>query len=605
MSELNNKNHNSRRPQSTPRPQNRTIVSPNRGQTARPVNRTQPSSNRTGQIPRTAQQSPARPANRAGASPNRTQVPRNGQTGRTGQARQDASRSLRNIEQEKFAAQKAKPKIPPKAPVQQRDHDQRLAEHKKKIINSSRKREHSLCAFNVAVLLTIFGFITLFMTFGKRPNAALEENRDLAKMPAFSWKSYFSGEFTSAFAEFYNDTVPMRSTFKTIISEFDAKLGLNYGGAEIHGELPVIDNGGKDNTSGTTSKIPPTANLITSHPESTKTPQSTVSGSNVQSTGSTQSTPESSSEESQHEQPEVNPADHGGEMSGTVLVLDDGTGISLFGGSFKGGEFYAGILNKYKQQVGDGVNVYSMVAPTSGSFYLPAKFKGYMASEWDNIENINSFLDGVIPVDVYTALSKHVDEHIYSRTDHHWQHLGAYYAAEALAKEAGVPFAPLSDYEAVSRDGYVGTMYMYSDWSKTIRDHPENFTYYKPQNSYETEYYDNGLNFKYTGNLLLNIDNLDTMSWYLVFIGTDDIVTHVTTDCKNGRKLLIVKDSYGNATIPCYTNSFEEIWMVDMRYFKQNLAEFTKDKGITDTVFTMCSFSAVGGNAADLKNMIY
>ncbi len=540
---------------------------------------------------RPVQRPDARPVNRAGQpNPNR------------GQVRQDASRSLRNVEQVKSAAQKSAPKMPQRPPVRQTE-EQRLAEHKKKIISSSRKREHSLCAFNTAVLLTIFGFITLFMTFGKRPNAALEENRDLAKMPTFSWKSYFSGEFTSAFAEFYNDTVPMRSTFKTIISEFDAKLGLSYGGAEIHGDLPIIDNGDKDTASGNTSKIPPTANLITSH-ESTKAPQSTQS--TAQSSGSTESTTESSSaESSSHEQPEVNAPDHGGEMSGTVLVLDDGTGISLFGGSFKGGEFYAGMLNKYKQQVGDDVNVYSMVAPTSGSFYLPAKFKGYMASEWDNIENINSFLDGVIPVDVYTALSKHVDEHIYSRTDHHWQPLGAYYAAQEFARVAGVPFAPLSDYEAVSRDGYVGTMYMFSDWNKKIRDNPENFTYYKPQNVYETEYYDNNMNFKYKSSLLLNIDNLATSSWYLVFIGTDEIVTHVTTDCKNGRKLLIVKDSYGNATIPCYTNSFEEIWMVDMRYFQENLADFTKEKGITDTVFTMCSFSAVGGNATDLKNMIY
>ena len=67
------------------------------------------------------------------------------------------------------------------------------------------------------------------------------------------------------------------------------------------------------------------------------------------------------------------------------------------------------------------------------------------------------------------------------------------------------------------------------------------------------------------------------------------------------RKLMIVKDSYGNA-IPGYLfGSFEDIYVVDMRYFDSNLVNYIKSEGVTDLLFAMVSFSAVGGNADNLN----
>ena len=94
------------------------------------------------------------------------------------------------------------------------------------------------------------------------------------------------------------------------------------------------------------------------------------------------------------------------------------------------------------------------------------------------------------------------------------------------------------------------------------------------------------------------------VNWYLVFIGTDDIVTRVNTTVNNGRKLLIVKDSYGNAVIPCLLNSFEQVDMVDMRYFKGSVSEYAKENGMTDIVFIMNTFSATGINEKKLANII-
>ncbi|MBR2453866.1 MAG: hypothetical protein IKB35_02575, partial [Clostridia bacterium] len=67
-----------------------------------------------------------------------------------------------------------------------------------------------------------------------------------------------------------------------------------------------------------------------------------------------------------------------------------------------------------------------------------------------------------------------------------------------------------------------------------------------------------------------------------------------TTDCKNGRKLFIIKDSYGNALVPFLTGSFEEIWVADIRYFTKNPIEFMKEQGITDYLCSMCAFFSCG-----------
>lgn len=292
-------------------------------------------------------------------------------------------------------------------------------------------------------------------------------------------------------------------------------------------------------------------------------------------------------------------------MSGSVLVLDDGRAIDLYGGGYERGQNYAETLNQLKTLVGDQVNVFSLVAPTAVSFYLPDDLSYMAGSEWDNIDHLNSFFDGIIPVDAYTELSKHVNEDIYFRTDHHWQPLGAYYAAQAFANIAQVPFAPLSDYETIAMEGYVGTMYGYSNENQLVKNNPDVFTYYKPKNEYTVTYYTQSLTDPYEAWLFLkSLEDTPVVSWYLVFMGGDDEVAHVHTDVANGRKLVIVKDSYGNAVVPCLTNSFEDIWVVDMRYFEGSISQLVKDEGLTDVLFCMNSFSATGDNQYKLADKL-
>lgn len=437
--------------------------------------------------------------------------------------------------------------------------------------------------FTIGVLL--FGG-SIFLLVGARPTESAEENRMLAQFPSFSWESLLDGSYIEDVMYYYEDTVPGRSFFKQLISDFETYKGLpDHGGDNVTfiGNVSRID------------RESVAAAETTGPAETTQPPEtSAVSGETAQ-TAQTTTTAAATTTES--EEPEPDPVEVG---DGIVLVGD--RAISVYGGSFSRGESYADILNRYQEELGADVRVYSMVAPTAVSFYLPDSYAGYTGSEIDNIDHINENLDGVIPVDAYHALEAHTDEAIYARTDHHWLPLGAYYAAQAFAQAADVPFAPLSDYTPVTKSGYVGSMYTFTK-SAVLRDNPEDFTYYVPENHYTTTYYDTDFTNERDGNLLISLDNVEPVSWYLVFMGGDDRITHVSTDVDNDRTLVIVKDSYGNALVPCLTQSFSDIYVIDMRYFDLNAVSFMQQVGATDVLFAMNTFSATGVNSESLETI--
>lgn len=105
-----------------------------------------------------------------------------------------------------------------------------------------KKTPRGFLIFNIAVILAVFSGITVFINTAPRPTVSEEEQRELAKCPRFTVESYFSGEFTEKFSEYYNDAVPMRSTWKLIISEFRGNLGIKSDdGVDFVGPLPDIE----------------------------------------------------------------------------------------------------------------------------------------------------------------------------------------------------------------------------------------------------------------------------------------------------------------------------------------------------------------------------
>lgn len=280
--------------------------------------------------------------------------------------------------------------------------------------------------------------------------------------------------------------------------------------------------------------------------------------------------------------------------SGIMLIGEPGKirAAEPYGGRSAGEGEYANAANKYKRVFGDSVNVYCMVIPNAGAFYTPNKASSGK-NQGTTINRIFSHLsDSVKAVDIYSILGRHAAEPIYSRTDHHWAPLGAYYAAKKFAAVAKVPFKDLTHYKKHVIHNYVGTMYMFTK-SQEIKNSPEDFVYYTPDSTvtYETTY----INYNTKKGVALSErapqkgdffqKGVAGAGCYVVFMGGDAKITQVRTSTKNGRRLIIFKDSYGNA-IPGYLFfSFEEIHVIDCRFFKRNIKKYVKDNKITDILF--------------------
>lgn len=457
---------------------------------------------------------------------------------------------------------------------------------KKKASETTEMPEFMLINVGVVLIVSVAIMLCLYL-FERTTGVSDYEKRELATFPTFSVESYFDGSFTQGITTYFTDTVPNRENLKSLCNKFKGFLGVSQDGQSI------INSGGSNikheefkgevTTTSHTIYIP---NVSTD--ETSSTSQTTTTAT------PTQTTPEESTTTTKKDE---NNGNNGGEsLENGILVINKGTknvmAMELYGGGFKAGEDYANILNSYKKDLAerlDGkVNVYSMCIPMAVAFYLPDNFKNNSASITDNILNINSHLDGVISIDAYNALKSHTDEYIYSRTDHHWQPIGAYYAAQEFAETAMVDFPDISQYEQKTKTDFVGTLYGFSGESELL-DYPDTFTYYVPQNNYTTYNYNSDLSGKTNGYLLH--EYASGTNTYSMFLGDDKHVVQVDTDVKNSRTLVVFKDSFGNALIPFLTSSFEHIYVVDYRYCDFNAVDFCVDVGATDVLFATSMFT--------------
>ena len=442
---------------------------------------------------------------------------------------------------------------------------------------------------NIAVTVTLFVGATVALLVMERPTVSYTEKRMLAKFPDFSFEKFFSGEYTDEITAWFDDTVPWRDGFKDISAGIVKNMGVSLGGVTIYGMPTEVVDTSSDNESPVYGDVSGEEEAgVSSEPDLTETPAATE---DTQTTTAATGKPF-----------EVGAVQEISENNGYLVYKSpaDGHyyGIVLYGGGFNKDHFIQGV-NAFAEDLGDGIQTYVMVTPTSAEFYTPSNYAGYNASQMEDIEYMAAGLgDNIISVDCIAPLSQHLDEPIYCRTDHHWQSLGAYYAAEAFAEAAGVPFADLSTFEErhVS-GGFLGTIYSETLSADLLND-PDDFVYYVPSNDYTSYYYDTAYNFDNIYPFFLNFDQEKYPgSAYSTFMGADNKIVRVETDVDNGRVLAVFKDSYGNAEIPFYMNSFQEIYVLDVRYFDLNAIDFLKEHGVTDVLFTLNIHSAAGMNA--------
>ena len=289
--------------------------------------------------------------------------------------------------------------------------------------------------------------------------------------------------------------------------------------------------------------------------------------------------------------------DEGYEVNG--LLISGTMGMEMFYGSTSCAESYSAVLGKFRSRLSDDIRIYSLVVPHASSYYAPSNYSYLLDYGKRAFDTLTANLpDGVIYVDVYNTLKEHLDEPIYPRTEHHWNALGAFYAAREMCSLAGISLPGLEQFEKQTQSGFVGSLYTFCK-ADVLKNNPEDFVFYVPTNTYTAKFYNKGNYDLSSPNMTRSSCLFDlsgsTSGKYATFLAADDYFVHIETGNSSGRNLVIFKDSYGNALAPFYAASgFDNIYFCDIRTFALNGPEFAESVGATDVMFAVSGFTACG-----------
>ncbi len=413
---------------------------------------------------------------------------------------------------------------------------------KKKVSLLKKLYKSSVVTF--AACLVLFGFIS---AVDKNKTVSEEENRALAEKPKFSFSSLFSGKYTVEFENFYSDNFPARSFF----------ISCNNKISDVFTRFSAGDDGEV---------------MI-----STEKKDEDFIGEGVDLLGDKK-------KQGMKENTAAVTPDSEASIQGSILIAGN-RALEIYYHSDENAKNYASIISKTAKAMPEGVKFYSMLCPTAIEFYGTAQYREGVHSQRDSIQKIYSMYDpAVITVDAYSNLVDKVTDYIYFRTDHHWTARGAYCGYKAFCDVSGNTATPLESFATHKLDGFVGSLYKTSQAS-VLKENPD-----------YVECFDlsvDAQNMVYPTKDMISTDGVPTYvvarevndsNKYLAFIAGDQPLEKITTSVKNGKKALVIKESYGNAFVPFLCNNYEEVYVTDPRWINMNLTDFVATNGINDVI---------------------
>ncbi|WP_152961997.1 DHHW family protein [Aneurinibacillus migulanus] len=227
-----------------------------------------------------------------------------------------------------------------------------------------------------------------------------------------------------------------------------------------------------------------------------------------------------------------------------------------------------------------GLHKYVMLVPTAVTL-LKDKLPTYapVSDELAYLDKVRQLLHNDIRfVDVYPALYAERKQPIFYKTDHHWTTKGAYYAYRELCKQMGITPKDEKDFNIwrVTNEFY-GSLYSKSGYRYMQPDSIELYLS-KGEEKYMVEYVDE----QQTSDSLYEMRNLTKKDKYMIFFNGNHALIKITTAHSQGKKLLVVKDSYANSLIPFLTEHFSEIYVVDPRYYDEDVTTLIQEHQIQD-----------------------
>ncbi len=262
--------------------------------------------------------------------------------------------------------------------------------------------------------------------------------------------------------------------------------------------------------------------------------------------------------------------------SGGQLVLNEGKIMEIFKANPEAKESYISALKDYEKKI--DANMYIMLVPTQIEFDK-SQYRPMSDNESDTIRDIYGSLSGFKTVNVYDKLKANTDDYIYFRTDHHWTQRGAYLGYEAIMEAVGETPVPLKDLNHKKLKGFLGYLYNQANVPEYSK-YADDIEYFEGEENYRVKAQgpDENKNIvEYGAFIYCPPSDQNAPPLYSTFMGGDHALSEVTTNVKNGKTALIIKDSYANAVIPLLCNNYEKLVIIDPRSYFGTIEDLTKE----------------------------
>ena len=178
-------------------------------------------------------------------------------------------------------------------------------------------------------------------------------------------------------------------------------------------------------------------------------------------------------------------------------------------------------------------------------------------------------------VDVISVADRYAGHpELYYNTDHHWTSRGAFHGYEAFMQAVGKDCLPETEFTITQIPDFRGSTYSRSAlWLFPA----ENLELWQGSElltvtNAETEGIHEGIFYR---------ERLEEADKYTVFLDGNHSLVRVRNPEKTG-KILVVRDSYSNCLGGFLAQSYGEVVLVDLRYYRQPVSQLAREEGFDD-----------------------
>ena len=230
----------------------------------------------------------------------------------------------------------------------------------------------------------------------------------------------------------------------------------------------------------------------------------------------------------------------------------------------------------YLQEFSEDNDVKLNVMLVPGASYGEKNYLPFLSSNVDEkklISEIGEKLENQNFIDLTERMDTHGNN--YFRTDHHWNENGAKIGYDAICNLVLNKEPNAFTLTEVS-DDFKGTMYSRSGafWNKA-----DSIYRMDPVHPFDVHVtYDNN---KESDSLFAD-DNLKIKDKYTYYLDGNHGYVNIKTGVDNKKKAIVIKDSYSHILLPYLASEYSELDIFDLRYFRDQVSPYLKDKVNTD-----------------------